>query len=168
MQTRSIVSALGIIGAIAATPAGAAGNLVKFERGIGVDPVAGIVNGAPAPNIVKGVNPGGRIWVIEKLKATIRENGTISVKGEGLVLGATDAIGTVGGVTQVAASLFCGADRFDSQAVPIDRLGDFRIGGSLNVTPPSPCTTPVLLIRNAPGGVLGAWFAAGVQGDDAD
>ena len=166
MQPRSIVIALGITAGLSAPTAGAAGNLLKFERGVGVDPVAGIVAGAPVLNVVKGINPGGRPWTIAKLKVTIRDDGGISAKGEGLVLAATDAIGTAGGANQVAASLFCGADRFDSQPAPLDAHGNFRINGSFNVTPPNPCVAPVLLIRNATGGTLGSWFAAGIQGDD--
>jgi hypothetical protein len=34
-------------------------SLVRFDGGIGVDPVAGIVSNAPAPNVVRGIPPGG-------------------------------------------------------------------------------------------------------------
>jgi hypothetical protein len=38
--------------------------------------------------------------------------------------------------------------------------GNFTINDVLTPAPPASCNTPVLLIRNAPGG---GWFAAGVQ-----
>jgi hypothetical protein len=169
MKISSAVIALGAAAGIFAAPAMAASTLVKFDRGIGVDPVAGITAGAPVLNTVKGVPPGGKPWTIAKLKVTVKDDGSISAKGEGLVFAATDNIGTSTPVAQVAASLFCGSDpsnRFDSAAVPISVNGNFEIGGSLSPMPPTNCATPVLLIRNAPNGVPGAWFAAGVPADD--
>ena len=169
MKLSSGVIAVGVAAGIFAAPVMAAGTLVKFERGIGVDPVAGIAAGAPVLNTVKGVPPGGKPWSIAKLKVTVKDDGSISARGEGLVFAATDNIGTSTPVTQVAASLFCGSDpsnRFDSGPAPISVNGNFEIGGSLSPLPPTPCATPVLLIRNAPNGVPGAWFAAGVATDD--
>ncbi|MBK5105877.1 MAG: hypothetical protein JJE42_16645 [Burkholderiales bacterium] len=170
MKPSSIVIALGVAAGIFMSPAMAAGTLLKFDKGIGVDPVAGIANGAPVLNIVKGVNPGGRPWVIGKLKVRVKEDGSISAKGQGLIFSATDNIGTAGAVTQVAASLFCGVDpvSYDSPAAPLDINGNFNIVGSLGSAPPNPCLKPVLLIRNANGGIIGSWFAAAVPGDDSD
>jgi hypothetical protein len=100
--------------------------------------------------------------VIKELKADVKADGSISAEGEGLLLAATDNIGTPDGVMQVAATLFCGANAFNSEAAAIDANGDFEIGGMLSSTPPSPCDHPVLLIRNATGGTLSNWFAAGI------
>lgn len=138
--------------------------LVMFEGGIGDDPVAGIdpVTGMPIRNDVHGVPPGGRPWVIEKLMARITVDGKIHARGKGLLLGATDAIGTIGSVQMVAATLFCGAQAFNSTAVTLGSYGEFEIQGPLDALPPNPCDKPVLLIRNAPGGIPGAWFAAGI------
>ena len=171
MKFSSIAVVLGVAAGILAAPAMASETILRFNKGVGVDPVAGIANGAPVLNVVKGINPGGRPWAISKLKVRIKENGGISAKGEGLVFTATDAIGTAGAITQVGISLFCGPDplnRFDTGTVPLDINGNFKIEGSLSVAPPNPCESPVLLVRNGNGGVLGAWFAAGVIGDDSD
>ncbi|MBE0626028.1 MAG: hypothetical protein IH606_14580 [Burkholderiales bacterium] len=170
MKHSSIVIALGIAAGIFASPAMAAGTLLKFDKGIGVDPVAGIANGAPVLNVVKGVNPGGRPWAIGKLKVRVKEDGTISAKGQGLIFSATDNIGTAGAVTQVQASLFCGADTvsLDSPAAPLDTNGNFNIVGSLGAAPPNPCLKPILLIRSSNGATPGNWFAAAVPGDDSD
>lgn len=171
MKTTSIVMALGIAAGVFAEPAMADGALAKFDGGIGVDPVAGVAAGVPVLNAVHGVPPGGRPWVIERLKVKVKEDGSISAKGEGLVLAATDAIGTTGAIKFVAASLFCGATESDSGAFPISANGNFVVAGSLSPTPPNPCATPVLLIRNATdaqtgnAGALSAWFAAGIPGD---
>jgi len=43
--------------------------------------------------------------------------------------------------------------------VPLAADGDFRIDDVLSPPPPTPCASPVLLIRN----LGGAWFAAGIQ-----
>jgi len=178
MKTTSLITALGICAGVLAAPAMAAGTLLKFDKGIGVHPVAGL-SGTPNAagafpdvlrNDVQGVPPGGRPWVIEKLKVTVKDDGSISARGEGLLLAGGNGIGTVGPVTSVAASLFCGTQRFDSDAAPLSTGGNFVIGGLLNTSPPNPCTGAVLLIRNASstGGVvtLGSWFAAGIRGDE--
>ncbi len=148
--------------------------LARFDGGIGSQPLAGTV-AAPIANDVNGVLPGGRPWIIKKLRATIDVDGNIRAKGEGLILGGGGGVGTRGGVTQVAATLFCGAAAtlvtLNSPAVPLDTRGDFEIRDKLSAVPPSTCENPVLIIRNAPGGVPGAWFAAGIperdrRGDD--
>ena len=170
MKSTTLIMTLGIAAGVFAAPAMAAGTLVKFDGGIGVDPVAGVASGAPVLNTVHGVPPGGKPWAIKRLKATVKDDGSISAKGRGLVFAATDAIGTAGAVKFVAASLFCGTDEFDSDAVPISASGNFDIGGSLKSTPPSSCATPVLLIRNATvagaAGAPSAWFAAGIPGNE--
>jgi hypothetical protein len=133
--------------------------LVRFDGGIGETP-AGFVaaTGALRINQVNGVNPGGVPWVIDRLRADVSTDGRISVDGRGLLLAGGNGVGTNGGQS-VRARLFCqGVSAGDSELVPLDAGGDFRIGGMLNQTPPNPCTTPVLLIVNAGG----AWFAAGI------
>ncbi len=150
--------------ALAAWPALAADTLVQFNGGIGVDPVGGIANGAPVANTVLGVPPGGRPWVIRKLRANVFVDGTVSIKGSGLLLSGGDAIGTRGPVTQVQATLFCGGAPFDSAIAALDAAGNFQIGGAMLAAPPNPCVGPVLLIRNAAG--TRAWFAAGIPGND--
>ena len=65
---------------------------LTFNRGIGVDPVtcpsgttcAGA--GTVVLNVVRGQQPGGQIWTINKLKATVNPDGSIQVSGKGLVL----------------------------------------------------------------------------------
>jgi hypothetical protein len=166
MKTLCATVALSLVAGTAVAQSGSGSKLVQFEGGIGSQPFAS-VGGAPGPNDVNGIAPGGRPWFIRKLKATIYSDGRIAVRGRGLILGGGASTGTRGGVTQVAATLFCGGIAFDSPAVPIAVNGDFEIRDALNAVPPAPCTGPILLIRNASGGVPGAWFAAGLlEGDD--
>jgi hypothetical protein len=140
-------------------------SLVKFKGGIGVIPVSSGQGAAATAtvvnrNIVRGVQPPGQIWVIADLKADVKTDGSVKVRGKGLLLAGGNGIG--GNANQsVRATLICdaaGATLFDSGLVPLEPNGDFRIDDVLNPLPPIPCASPVLLIRN-PGG---AWFAAGI------
>lgn len=102
-----------------------------------------------------------------RLKAEFKDNGQVAVKGEGLLFAGSEAIGTTGTIQTVGATPYCGTQAFDSGGVPIDANGDFRIDGLLSAFPPNPCNSPALLIRNATGGRLGAWFAAGIPANES-
>lgn len=159
---KTSVLSIGLAAAFAAGAAHAGDTLVQFNGGIGVDPVAGIAAGAPVANTVLGVPPGGRAWVIRKLRGSVEPDGSISLRGQGLLLAGGDAIGTRGAVAQVFATLFCSGMAFHSAPADLDQQGNFSIRGALTSLPPSPCLTPVLLVRNAAG--TQAWFAAGIPG----
>ena len=150
------------------SPLGADDTLVRFDGGIGVIPVSNVTVNADGSitvsrNIVRGVNPPGQIWVIARLRAQVNGDGSIVVDGRGLLLGGGNNIG-LNGNQRVFATLICSATapftQFStpSTGVPLAANGDFHIDDALTPTPPSPCASPVLLIRN-PGG---AWFAAGI------
>ena len=150
------------------SPLRADGTLVRFDGGIGVIPVSSVTVNADGSttinrNIVRGVNPPGQIWVIANLRAEVNEDGSIEVAGRGLLLGGGNNVG-LNGNQRVFATLICSATAPFAQfstpttGVALEANGDFRIEDTLTPTPPSPCASPVLLIRN-PGG---AWFAAGI------
>jgi hypothetical protein len=146
-----------------ALPVVGADTLVRFEGGIGVIPVRG--NTPPfTANVVLGVTPAGQPWVIRQLEARVKTNGRIKVEGEGLIR----AGGNIGTTSEdpIFATLFCGNVAHDSGAVVPEPNGDFTIDDVLSPAPPTPCETPVLLIRNAE---TGNWFAAGIpKGKDKD
>ena len=166
-----ILFALGMVGRVGAQ---SPDFLARFEGGIGVIPVS---NGAGAMNadgtfpnvklnIVRGVNPGAGPWTIADLRADIRTDGRIKVKGRGLLLASSNSIGQNANQS-VFATLICEAAapfvEHNTSKVPLEPNGDFRIEDTLDPVP-TDCASPVLLIRNA-GGV---WFAAGIPklGDD--
>jgi hypothetical protein len=143
---------------------------LRFKGGIGVIPVTGVAaNGTVNLNVVRGVPPGAP-WRIADLHAEIGFDGHIKVVGRGLLLASGNGIGTNAGQS-VHATLFCGpaatatAHSSTLTGVALEADGDFRIDDFLSPAPPTPCDTPVLLIRN----VGGVWFAAGIpklQGED--
>jgi hypothetical protein len=145
------------------------GSRLTFKDAIGVIPVTGVgANGTVNLNVVRGVSPGAP-WRIADFRAEVRSDGHIRVVGRGLLLATGNGIGTNAGQS-VHATLFCGpaatATSHSSTAagVALEPDGDFRIDDYLSPAPPSPCATPVLLIRN----VGGVWFAAGIPKVDGD
>jgi hypothetical protein len=140
-------------------PLSAADWLIKFDGGIGVNPVSRFdaATQTVVRNVVRGVPPGGQPWVIERLQATVYNDGRVSVDGRGLLLAGGNNVGASGGLS-VRAVLFCGDASFSSDLVPLDEAGDFRIDGPLSAVPPNPCSSPTLLIVSAGG----SWFAAGI------
>ncbi|MBZ5506146.1 MAG: hypothetical protein LAO78_11855 [Acidobacteriia bacterium] len=136
---------------------------LKFKGGIGVIPVTGVAaNGTVNLNVVRGVPPGAP-WRIADLEAAVGPDGHIKVVGRGLLLASGNGIGTNAGQS-VHATLFCGAagtataHSSNLAGVALAADGDFRIDDFLSPALPTPCDSPVLLIRN----VGGVWFAAGI------
>jgi hypothetical protein len=148
--------------------------LVKFKGGIGVHPVSNVsgtqnANGSfpdVTRNVVRGVNPAGQLWVIDKLDARVKTNGDIKVKGKGLILAGGNNAGRATGQS-VFATLICeAAATFTERStnldgVPLSADGDFKIDDVLTPLPPADCASPMLLIRNADPTSL-AWFAVGI------
>ena len=141
---------------------------MRFDGGIGVQPVANVAGAVNADgtfpnvkqNVVRGVLPGSP-WRIADLRADIRTDGRIKVRGRGLLLASGNNIGQNGNAS-VFATLFCEAaapfvEHSTTVTVPLEPNGDFRIDDTLNSVP-SDCPSPVLLIRNSNG----VWFAAGI------
>ncbi len=142
---------------------------LNFKGGIGVIPVTGIAStGAINLNVVRGTAPGAP-WRIGALDAQVSQDGHIKVAGRGLLLAAGNGIGTNAGQS-VHASLFCGpaatatVHNSTLAGVALDAEGDFRIDDFLSPPPPTPCETPVLLIRNAGG----LWFAAAIPAPEEE
>src|SRR3954465_10001093 len=154
---------------LAAFVASADDTLVKFKGGVGVIPVSSGVGTAPTAevvnrNIVRGVQPPGQIWRIADLRATVGRDGSISVRGKGLLLAGGNGIG--GNANQkVFATLICEAAapftlrNTNTAGVPLQPNGDFRIDDVVSPAPAGVWASPVLLIRNTGG----AWFAAGIE-----
>lgn len=157
------------LGAVAALSAQDRGVLVQFDGGVGVIPVqngAGMPNGdGTLPNaklnVVRDVPPGAGPWTIADLKAVVGEDGSIKVKGKGLLLASGNGLGTNAN-QHVFATLICEAaspfvEHSTASAVALDAGGNFQIDDELSGAP-SECGSPLLLIRAANG----AWLAAGL------
>jgi hypothetical protein len=178
MVKKLLVSAL-FLGIILPLAAAAQSHIARFDGGIGVHPVSNVSGTANVDgsfpnvtrNIVRGVNPAGQIWVIERLRADVRADGRISVDGRGLLLGGGNGIGGNAGAS-VFATLICQVTDNTTTpptvtftlhsttltGVPLADDGDFRIDDVLTPAP-TVCASPVLLIRNAANN---GWFAAGI------
>jgi hypothetical protein len=170
---------LGVIYPLSA--AAADDTLARFKGGIGVIPVSsGVVPAAVNTtqltaevvnrNFVRGVQPAGQIWVIDKLDASVEANGHITVDGKGLILGGGNSAGRATGQS-VFATLICAAaapfTQFSSTltGVPLADNGDFKIDDMLSPAPPFVCASPMLLIRTAG---TGNWFAVGILRTGSD
>ncbi len=149
--------------------AAADNSLARFSGAISVDTVRGVdANNAPVINTVCGVAPGVTPWRIANLHATIRNDGRITVDGRGLLVAASNGIGTnLGQIIQ--AQLFCNtsnatcgvASTTSPVGVALEADGDFHIDDTLSPLPPMSCPNPVLLITQIPA-KGGRWFAAGI------
>ncbi|AMO23714.1 hypothetical protein GCM10027034_36720 [Ramlibacter solisilvae] len=153
-MSKTLSACLLSLATAASLNASAAEPLARFEDAIGVQPL----RAGGQPNAVLGVPPAGLPWVISRLTAAVSADGRINVDGRGLLLAGGDNIGTPAGQS-VRARVACAGVFHDSELVPLDALGDFRIEGFVNPIPPNPCANPVLLIVNGNG----AWFAAGIR-----
>jgi len=152
---------------------------LTFKGGIGAIPVSTVtcvpsatpcVTGSGVTvtitqNVVRGVQPGGQIWVIDKLDAQVSANGNITVHGKGLLLGGGNGAGAVPAGLNVFATLSClstspfGISSTNLAGVPVSANGDFQINGTLAPTPTFPCASPLLLIQSAANS---HWFALGI------
>jgi|SRR5262245_4572332 len=168
-MVRKVFIPVLFMGSMLALPAAADDDtLARFKGGIGVIGVSsGVGIAATAEvvnrNIVRGVQPAGQIWVIDKLDARVRLGGEIKVKGKGLILGGGNNAGRAAGQL-VFATLICEAAAPFTElstnlvGVPLAPNGDFEINDVLSPAPTA-CASPMLLIRNAAGL---AWFAVGI------
>jgi len=179
MLKKALAGAL-FLGAVSALPAMAADDTIaRFNGGIGVIPVSSGV--APVVsqltsevvnrNFVRGVQPAGQIWVIDKLDARVRASGQITVRGKGLILGGGNNAGRATGQS-VFATLICDVPvttpptpftqhSTNLTGVLLSPGGDFKIDDTLSPVLPLPfdCANPMLLIRTAGSG---NWFAVGI------
>lgn len=171
------VATLVTVGLLTLVPSlASADDTLQFQGAIGVQPVANATgtdatSSSVTRNIVRDVQPATTPWRIARFQARLTPDGHILAIGKGLVFAGGDTIGTAllltsgepAATIKVFATLICEPSapftENNSQPVPLAANGDFQINDTLSPTPPSPCQTPVLFIRNA--GNL-TWFAVGV------
>ena len=164
-------------------PAAADDTSLIFKGGIGVVPVSSVTcvpSATPCvtgpgvtvtvnQNVVRGQQPAGQIWVIDRLDAEVSANGNITVHGDGLLLGGGNGAGGVPAGTNVLATLSClstspfGLSSTSPAGVALSPNGDFQIKGMLSPKPTFPCASPLLLIQSAANL---HWFALGIPGSE--
>ena len=178
-MVKKILAFLLFLGVIFPLSAAADGDtLARFKGGIGVIPVSSGV--APVVsqltsvevnrNFVRGVQPAGQIWVIDKLDARVRANGHVKVEGKGLILGGGNSAGRATGQSVFATLICAAAAPFAQHSTTLTGVlladnGDFKIDDMLSPAPPFACASPMLLIRTAGSG---NWFAVGILKQDND
>jgi hypothetical protein len=169
------------LGVFFSLPALAAEQSLTFKGGIGVIPVSS-VSCVPAAtpcvagpqttvtinqNIVRGVQPAGQIWVISDLTAKVSSNGSITVRGSGLLFGGGNDAGVSAGLN-VLATLSCSSSspfylsNTSSAGVTLSPNGNFQIKDTLSPKPTFPCSNPLLLILDA---TSLQWFALGIPSE---
>lgn len=127
--------------------------------------------GSQPSTTVGGIASGGAPWVVREGSASVSANGKIQVEVQGLLIGTgtnvpATAVGTVGSVRQIAASLVCGGSggtvAASTAGFPLSAIGNASFETALAV--PARCSAPVVLLRvftatNAPGTELGPFIA---------
>lgn len=128
------------------------------------------------PNItIRGVEAGSAPWVVDNGKVMLDSKGRLRVFVTRLVIGEgalangdpvpANLVGTVATVTTVHAALTCGGPGggvpftiTPTDGVPIDSGGDFEIDAQVSI--PSVCAQPIVLIRIGTPAAPGPWIAA--------
>lgn len=128
------------------------------------------------PNItIRGVDAGAAPWVVDNGKIQLDPSGRLRVRIKGLVIGEgalasgdpvpANLVGTVATVTMVHAALTCGGPGngvpftiTTTDAVPISSDGDLEIDAQ--ITTPTVCAQPIVLIRIGTPTTPGPWIAA--------
>jgi len=141
------LAASGIAGIAAGAPSGGAPILQA--------PVAGSL---PTDAALFGVAPGGLPWVVETGSTTLRADGRLDVKVEGLIIPDRGA----NPLPALAASVVCnGAVVATTPTVPFSTAGDARIRTSVSL--PERCLAPAVLLN--PNGNAAVFI--GVTGTEA-
>jgi hypothetical protein len=105
---------------------------------------------SPTDPTIHGVKPGGAPWGLTEGSVRLRDDGRVEIRIDGLVLPTVGTGTTPGPVSEIAASLFCGADSntttaATTAAVPLSSDGDAVI--RTTVTLPSTCLAPIVLVN---------------------
>ena len=137
----------------------------------GVDnPVAVVTD--DRQNVIGQIHSGTLPWVTRSGAARIDlRTGVVDFRVRGLVLIGGNASGTAGPINQVVGTLVCNPGSrnvlqpetiLDTPPVVLSANGNANFSGQLTTDVPSPCDTPLFLIRIANlGQATGRWIATG-------
>jgi hypothetical protein len=112
-----------------------------------------------SPNTpIAGVPSGGVPWTVERGSAALDADGRLRVELRALIL---LNLGNPGPVTSVSASMVCGGTGgtvvATTDAVPLSVIGNAEIESQISI--PSTCFGPIVLVRAVFGGKPGPWIA---------
>jgi hypothetical protein len=126
-------------------------------------------------NVVRQIHSGTLPWVARTGAAQVNlTTGEVQFSVKGLVLIGGNASGTAGPINQVTGTLVCNPGSsdvnrpqaiLDTAPVALSAAGNANFHGELTDPVPSPCDSPLFLIRIGPafGGFAGRWLATGVE-----
>lgn len=154
-----LLGALLVISLIAqgSTAAGTEKKILEFDTMVGVSgPYVGTANP------IRGINGGGRPWVISEGEGKLEADGDLEVKVQGLVLASGPNIGTNPSANFRAVVSCQSIDGAGNAVVvnvstgnfPATPTGDAEI--KANIALPSPCIAPIIFVVSA---TSGNWFA---------
>jgi hypothetical protein len=107
---------------------------------------------------IAGVPSGGAPWTVQRGAAALDGDGRLRVEVRDLIL---PNLGNPGPVTSISASLVCGGAGgtvvATTDAVPLSVIGNAEIESQISI--PSTCFGPIVLIRAVFGGKPGPWIA---------
>ena len=149
-------------------------NIVGVISAPGVDnPVAVVTD--DRQNVVSQIHSGTLPWVARSGAAAVDlRTGAVEFNVRGFVLIGGNASGTAGPINQVVGTLVCNPGSratnqpqvvLDTPPVALSGAGNATFSGELTGDPPSPCDSPLFLIRIGPafGAFAGRWLATGVD-----
>jgi hypothetical protein len=116
----------------------------------------------PTGPTLLGAKPGGAPWDISRGDVTVRRDGRLSLRIEGLVIPTAPQNGT-NPLNFLTATVYCnGAPVVTSDPVAFSMAGDARVDTTLPRALPRQCLVPAVLINPAPGRVVngGVYIAA--------
>ena len=150
------ITAAVVVTATTAAPAMASGHSLLREHFVGTIPL----NQPNASPIIAGVSPGGAPWVLDAdSQVRVREDGRITVVVNHLVIP-----GVGNPIDFMAASLVCGGVVVDStQPFAVSDDGNGSISDRIGEFDEDECDNPTVLVRNATGPTLGAYFAVAMD-----
>ena len=149
-------------------------NIAGVITAPGIDnPVAVTADGDG--NVLTQISSGTLPWVTRTGSAQLDLlTGAVEFSVRGLVLNGGNASGTPGPINQVTGTLVCNPGStddsqpqaiLDTPPVALSALGNASFFGELTGAVPSPCDSPLFLIRIGPafGSFAGRWLATGVE-----
>ena len=159
-QSIAIITAL-VVTATTAAPAMASGHSLLREHFVGVIPL----NQPGASPIIAGVSPGGAPWVLDAdSHVRLREDGRITVVVNHLVIPGRVPPNLPNPVATMAASLVCGDVVVDStRPFAVSPDGNGSISDRIGEFDEDDCDNPTVLVRNATGPTLGAYYAVAMD-----